>query len=229
VHLFRRDTPLLSHHAGGLSVLPVVVLSLSAGLLLPLVGYVLWPSWPSAAAPDVPSIPIVVGSETFNVPPAAIRTSVQRHAGRQDRIDLTFQWPSLNPPDPAAKLVGDRLFVTIAVAQSLPPSDRLSVIYPRYAAGEAARRPDGLLEYAFRDGTPYQGEDLLADAAAPQRFAARCSRRTGPRTPGMCLHDRRIGDVDVSVRFPRDWLDQWRSVADGIDRLVDRLTSHGPK
>jgi hypothetical protein len=226
VQLFRRDhrSDTLPRRSGGRLALPVIGLSLSAGLLLALVGYVLWPDWPSSGAADAPSLPIVVAGETFNIPPAAIRTPVQRHAGRQERLDLAFQWPSLSPPDPAARLIGDRLFVTIAVAASLPPSERLTVIYPRYTAGEPVHRPDGLTEYGFRDGTPYQGEDLVVDAATPQRFSARCSRRTGPRTPGICLHDRRIGDVDLSVRFPRDWLDQWRGVADGIDRLVERLT-----
>jgi hypothetical protein len=226
VQLFRRDIRrhALPRRSGARLALPLVALSLSACLLLALVGYVLWPSWPSSTALDAPSLPIVVGSETFNVPPAAIRTPVQRRAGRQERLDLAFQWPSLSPPDPAAKLIGDRLFVTVAVAASLPPAERLAVIYPRYTSGEPVRRPDGLAEYGFRDGTPYQGEDLIVDPAAPQRFSARCSRRTGPRTPGTCLHDRRIGDVDVSVRFPRDWLDQWRVVADSIDRLIESLT-----
>jgi hypothetical protein len=36
----------------------------------------------------------------------------------------------------------------------------------------------------------------------------------------MCLHERRIGGADVTVRFPRAWLDDWWSVADGIDRLI---------
>ena len=36
----------------------------------------------------------------------------------------------------------------------------------------------------------------------------------------MCLHERRIGGVDVTVRFPRDWLADWRTVSDGIERLI---------
>ena len=36
----------------------------------------------------------------------------------------------------------------------------------------------------------------------------------------MCLHERRIGGADITVRFPRDWLDDWAAVADGIDRLI---------
>lgn len=197
----------------------------SACLLLGLVAYMLWPRWPTPAAVDAPSLPIVVAGEVFNVPPAAVRTPVQRHAGQQERIDLAFQWPSLAPPAPADKPAGDRLFVTIAAAAGIPPSERVTGIYPRYyTAGEATTRSDGLAEYSFRDGTPYQGEDLVVDAQAPHHFSARCSRRTGPRTPGICLLDRRIGGADLSVRFPRDWLEQWRAVAEAVDRLVEMLT-----
>jgi hypothetical protein len=203
-------------------VLSLIILFMLAILVLAGVAYVLWPRWPAPpVAIDAPTLPIVVANEIFNVPPAAIRIAVQRHAGTQERIDLAFQWPSLAPPDPAVKLIGDRLFVTIARASvMLPPNERVSTIYPRYMASEPAKGPDGLAEYAFRDGTPYQGEDLIVDAAAPERFAVRCSRRTGPRTPGMCLLDRRIGAADLTVRFPRDWLDQWREVTTGIDRLI---------
>src|SRR5882762_10368666 len=39
----------------------------------------------------------------FNLPPAAIRVPVQRRPGTQERVDLAFLWPSLEPPDPNAK------------------------------------------------------------------------------------------------------------------------------
>jgi hypothetical protein len=37
------------------------------------------------------------------------------------------------------------------------------------------------------------------------------------------LLERRIGNADVTLRFPRDWLSDWKSVAAGIDRLMARL------
>jgi hypothetical protein len=40
---------------------------------------------------------------------------------------------------------------------------------------------------------------------------------------GNCLLERRIGDADVTIRFPRDWLSDWQSVARGIDQLMTRL------
>jgi hypothetical protein len=56
----------------------------------------------------------------------------------------------------------------------------------------------------------------------------RCSRGAAGPTPGICLYEQRIATADVVVRFPRDWLDDWRTVAGTIDRLVARLRpAHG--
>lgn len=225
----RQTGPSGRRNSGALLVLPLILLFVLGFLALAYVAYVLWPRWPAAAvAPDAPALPIVVAGAAFNIPPAAIRVPVQRHAGTQERVDLAFQWPSLTPPDPQARLTGDRLFVTIAAAGgTLAPTDRLKVIYPRYAAPDPQPAPEGLASYAFRDGTPYQGEDLLVDAAAPVKFAVRCTRERGPQTPGTCLYDRRIDEAEITVRFPRRWLDQWRTLAAGIDRLLAALHPGG--
>jgi hypothetical protein len=118
----------------------------------------------------------------------------------------------------------ERLFVTIAVARdSLPPTERVKTIYPRYTKPGPAAGSDGLAVVAFRQGTPYQGEDLIYDATAPEAFLVRCTRNGAGHTPGMCLYVRRIGEADVTVRFLRDWLEDWRAVVDNIDRLITSL------
>lgn len=198
----------------------------SAALVCAPMAYMLWPA-PRAISPDAPSLPITVGGMAFNVPPAAIRFKVQRRPGSQVRIDLSFVWPSLGPPDLSIKPlptdkpdVSDRLFVTIAANDStLSPAERLKVIYPRYADAAPVVGADGLSLQGFREGSPYQGEDLIYEATAPERFLLRCTRQIAA-TPAMCLHERRIGGADLTVRFPRAWLEDWRSVADGIDRLI---------
>jgi hypothetical protein len=203
--------------------------------------YVLWPRWPRPAIdPHAPALPVIVAGVTFNVPPAAIRTRVQRHPGTHDRIDLSFLWPSLAPPDASAKktsapvqgdlpatTASDRIFVTIAAGgSSVPPAERVLAIYPRYTAAETSPGPGGLTLLAFRDGTPYQGEDLIYDGEAPG-FLVRCTRSAGP-TPGTCLYERWIETVKLVIRFPRDWLTDWRNVADNIDRLIASLRpTHG--
>jgi hypothetical protein len=197
-----------------------------------LVAIMLWPRWPGAAVvPDAPALPITVGGVLFNVPPAAIRVPVQRHSGATERLDLAFLWPSLQPPDPSPKLAPtettppiDRLFITIEPqAPGLPPSERVRMIYPRYLAETQFDGPDGLKVIPFKEGTPYQNEDLFFDPATQPGFVARCSRPGAAGTPGMCLYERRIESADVTVRFPSEWLTGWRAVNDGIAKLIGTL------
>jgi hypothetical protein len=197
------------------------------------VAWMLWPG-PAVIAPDAPSLPITIGSMTFNVPPAAIRFRMQRRPGAQARIDMAFLWPSLAPPDASVKPqptdtpdVTDRLFVTIAASDNaLAPLERLKTIYPRYLDAAPIVGGDGLSQQSFRDGTAYQGEDLMQDTVQPERFLLRCTRQAGP-TPAMCLHERRIGNADVTVRFPRVWLSDWRAVAAGLDKLIGSFKPSG--
>jgi hypothetical protein len=195
------------------------------------VTYVLWPRWPDApVALNAPSLPIVVSGTTFNIEPAAIRESIERRPGVQSRVDLAYLWPSLMPPDPAVKpTVGapvdpnKRLFVTIAAGDlTLPIAERVQEIYPRYMMPEPKAGPDGLTLREFRDGTPYQDEELVFESNAPEHFLARCSRK-GVVNSGTCLLERRVGRADVTLRFPRDWLADWKSVAGSADRLLARL------
>jgi hypothetical protein len=179
---------------------------------------------------DAPSLPIVVSGTAFNVEPAAIRMRVQRRPGAHERVDLSYLWPSLVPPDPALKsTVGvpvdpnERLFVTIASGETtLPLMERVQSIYPRYLVPEPVAGPPGLTFRAFRDDTPYQGEDLVFDSNTPEHFLARCSRK-GVINSGVCLVERRVGNADVTLRFPREWLANWQDVASSVDKLIARL------
>jgi hypothetical protein len=195
------------------------------------VAYVLWPRWPEAPVSlNAPSLPIIVAGTFFNIEPAAIRQSIQRKAGTQGRVDLAYLWPSLVPPDPARKpTVGDpvdpneQLFVTIQAADgTLPLMERVKTIYPRYLVAEPVAGPEGLTVRGFRKDTPYRDEELVFEQAAPEHFLARCAHK-GVINSGSCLLERRIGNADITVRFPRDWLGDWQNVASGIDRLIARL------
>jgi hypothetical protein len=222
---------------GGLLLPPILLLIALMLAAMAYVVYVLWPRWPGApVALDAPEIPITVAGVAFNVPPAAIRMPVQRRPGAHERIDLAFMWPSLKPADtakPAAPqaspagtlLTLDRIFMTIAGAgDAMEPGERVRTIYPRYAAAEPVSGPTGLAVLAFREGTPYQGEDLIYDATTPESFLVRCTRNGAGATPGTCLYERRVEDAaDIVVRFPRDWLEDWQLLAENIDRLIAGL------
>jgi hypothetical protein len=224
----RRARPVLT--------LPFLGLVLLAAAAAGIVSYLLLPTWPSTPVGlDAPAIPVTVGGVLFNVPPAAIRVPLQHRPGAQDRVDLAFLWPSLQPPDPAARPAPaeqappiDRIFITIEPqSTAVAPNDRVRTIYPRYLAETQFDGPDGLKVIAFKEGTPYRGEDLYFDPAAQPGFVVRCSRPGKANTPGMCLYDRRIEQADVTVRFPIDWLANWRGVNDAIATLLGQLRPGG--
>jgi hypothetical protein len=205
-----------------------------AASAIALVAYLLWPTWGADVSSTPARLPVSVGATLFNVPTAAIRMKIQRHSGPQERIDLAFIYPSLEPPD-APKHVSadevieeavqpiDRIFLSIAAHHdTLAPDTRVRTIYPRYLAQASTPGEDGLTMRAFREGTPYGGEDLFF--ANTPSLTARCTRDGS--TPGMCLSERRIDGADLTFRFPRSWLSQWRDVANAIDRLTVQL--HGP-
>jgi len=207
------------------------VACLAAGYIV----YALWPRWPGAPVSlEAPSLPIVVAGQMFNIEPAAIRRAVQRKPGTQERIDLAYLWPTLVPAELAAKIdtkdgnltpanPNERIFLTIANGRDeMPAPELIKTIYPRYLAQAANAPAEGLTMRPFRDGTPYQGEDLIFADSAPDDFTARCTR-SGVGNVGMCLLQRRIGDADITVRFPRDWLTDWKKVLYGIDRVLTRL------
>jgi hypothetical protein len=224
-----------------LAIAIVVVLMAAAGTF---VSYILWPTWPkSGMALDAPAIPVTVAGALFNVPPAALRAAVQRHPGAHERIDLVFLWPSLAPPtadgqagaktsipddgDAAPVRTDDRVFATIAgLGAVLPPMVRLRTIYPRYIEAQAAAGPDGLAIVPFRAGTPYEGEDLVYLAEKPEEFFALCSRPLRA-LPGTCIQERSVDAAEITLRFSREWLRDWRNTAAGFDRLVAQLHAPG--
>ncbi len=226
----------------GVFTLPFACLVLLVAAAAVFVSDVLWPTWPSRPTSlDAPAIPITVAGVLFDVPPAAIREAVQRHAGQQERVDLAFEWPSLEPPRPgdkpaanialtadnaaAAEPENERLFVTIAgLGAELPPLERLRSIYPRYVESQASAGPDGLAILPFRPGTPYAGEDLVYFGGNPEQFFARCTR-PDHAVPGTCIAERLLGAAEITFRFPRDWFGDWRTLAGGFDRLVAQLHS----
>jgi hypothetical protein len=196
---------------------------------LALVGWLLWPTWEPDKSIEPARLPVSVGGTLFNLPTAAVRRKVQRHSGPQERVDLSFAYPSLEARDtakpaaaePAEEAVPpiDLIFLSISAHQdTLAPDIRLRSIYPRYL-DQAVTGDDGLTTRPFRNGTPYSGEDLLV--AVTPSIVARCTRDAA--TPGMCLSERRIDRADLTFRFPRSWMAQWREVATAMDRLTAQI------
>src|ERR1700712_2901976 len=205
-----------------------------------LVAYLLWPTWGAGAAGSPDRLPVSVGTTLFNVPTSAIRRKIQRHSGPQERVDLSFVFPSLEAPESprhvsadmveeSAQQPIDRIFLSISAHHdTLAPDTRVRTIYPRYLEQASTPVDDALTMRAFRDGSLYATEELFVVGApslnAPS-LSARCTR--DDVTPGMCLSERRVDGADLTFRFPRSWLSQWRDVADAMNRLTAQL--QGPK
>lgn len=216
-------------------LLPIALASVIAAGAITAVAYLLWPTWGTVGTDGPERLPISVGGTLFNVPTAAIRMKIQRHSGLQERIDLAFSYPSLEPPGPQKHVSADEvveemtqpidlIFLSIAAHNNaMSPETRLSTIYPHYLEQASTPGQDGLTLRAFRTDTPYAGEDLYY--ANTPALAARCTRDAS--TPGMCLSERRIEGADLTFRFPRNWLAQWQDVAASMDRLTAQL--HGGK
>jgi hypothetical protein len=224
-------TPVLLRRSRWPTIVLVAASCVVGAGALTTVGYLLWPTW-RAITPDDPSrLPITVGSALFNVPAKAVRMRMQRRAGPQERIDLAFEYPSLLPPEPQAHVSADsvegkpiaanRIFLSIATeAGVVTPTERVRTIYPRYVEAQADTQ-DGLTGRAFRDNSPYRGEDLfMSDKPA---FVTRCTRDA--MTPGMCLSERRVDGAHLTFRFPRVWLSDWRNVTASMDKLVEQMQS----
>src|SRR5205807_1929384 len=96
---------------------------------------------------------------------------------------------------------------------------------PITVAGELFNVPPAAIRLApqHHAGPPYQGEDHYLVATAPDRFITRCTRPGAGGTPGMCLFEQRIGSASVTVRFPREWLSDWRGLARAIEQLIASL------
>jgi hypothetical protein len=214
-------------------LVPVLVGTALAFGAIALIGYLLWPTWQSARAGDPDRIPVSVGGALFNVDSHAFRRKVQKHSGPQERVDLSYLYPSLQATDvprhvsveafDEAPQPIDRIFLSISAHHdAMSPETRLRTIYPRYSDQVMAPQ-DGLTTRPFRDATPYSNEDLfVGDGPA---LVARCTR--DGKTPGMCLSERRIQGADLSFRFPRAWLAQWREVGEAMDTLTRQLA--GPR
>ncbi len=211
-------------------VVPVLLSVVIGAAAVSAVSYLLWPTWTSNGASDPSRLPISVGGTIFNVPTESVGMKVQRHTGAQDRVDLSFAYPSLEAGEPAKRVSAetveetepsiDVIFLSIAAhGEALDPDERARTIYPRYLAAGTSRTDDGLTSQAFRDNSPYANEDL--SIAASPALLARCTH--DGETPGMCLSERRLDGADLTFRFPRSWLSDWRGVAAAMDRIVAQI------
>src|SRR5579875_1288867 len=157
------------------------------------IAYVLWPRWPDA--PMVGDVPSL---------PIVI-------AGTTFNIEPA----AIRVPMQRRAGTQERVDLDYLWPSLVPPDPRAK---PTGAA--AGKINDRLFVTIASAGATLSLEERLRDIYP--RFLARCTRH-GIANQGTCLMERRIGGANVTFRFPRDWLGDWRALAAGIDRLLARL------
>jgi hypothetical protein len=184
-------------------------------------------SFPSLAVPEAPKHLSADNAEDAIQPIDRIFLSIAAHHDEQapeTRVRTIYPRYLDQTSIPSTSIPGTSIPSTSTPSTSTPSTSTPSTSTPSTSTpSTSASSQDGLTVRAFRQGTPYGGEDLIS-AAAPS-LTARCSRDAA--TPGMCLSERRIGGADLTFRFPRNWLAQWRDVTEAMDRLTLQL--HGAK
>ncbi|HEX7561941.1 MAG TPA: hypothetical protein VF396_01585, partial [Bradyrhizobium sp.] len=100
-------------------MVPIMLAGIVTAGAIALVAYLLWPTWGAQASSNPARLPVSIGGTLFNVPTVAVRMKIQRHSGPQERIDLFFNFPSLEPPDAPRHLSAD------AVEGAVQPIDRI--------------------------------------------------------------------------------------------------------
>ena len=98
-------------HRGHL--VPILFAGAIAAGAIGLVAFLLWPTWEAEVSSGPERLPVSIGGTLFNVPAAAIRMNIQRHSGPQERVDLSFSFPSLEPPEPPKHVSAGNLEVTV--------------------------------------------------------------------------------------------------------------------
>jgi len=175
------------------------------------------------------AIPVTVGRVTFIIPRRYLEPASR---GGRDRVDLVAALPDMrgftetdaqlfaaNAPDsPLVHLLirGDR--------NAPDMKDRLRRIYVPYVTNpQGEKSPFGLTHYSFKLGSGYGGDDLYAGPAEDLLFLCERPAQDVP-SPNCLAIDRSLAPgVNLSYRFKRSQLSNWRAIEDGVGRLVAKF------
>src|ERR1700730_17124655 len=100
-------------------MIPIVLGGAVTAGAIALIAYLLWPTWGPDVSSDPARLPVSIGATVFNVPTAAVRMKIQRHSGPQERVDLSFSFPSLEAPEAQKRVSASN------VEEAVQPIDRI--------------------------------------------------------------------------------------------------------
>lgn len=224
----------IHQHSGWLIplVFGVAILLLS-GLFL---GWYLRPGPRTPATPTGQSniVKLTIRGTAFAIPANYIQSPAARAGGDQPGLVLAALFPSLRGySDSEAKLfqenTPDSPVIRInlrADASNLDAAARLQRVYKPYVTtAEGAKGPFELTQYAFRQNSGYERNDLLVGRNGDRLVLLLCERAAGDLSSPNCLAtDQPLTHrLSFSYRFKRAYLARWREIDSGVGGLVRKF------
>jgi hypothetical protein len=186
---------------------------------------------------DATPVALSVRGMTLSVPANYLDSAEARNGGEQDVLQLSAILPDMrgysqenarlfsgNAPDsPLVRLLfkADEL--------NLDAAARLERIYRPYIQDMTGSPADfGLTQYAFRSDSGYARQDMFAGTEDGRLVLFLCER-TAPDlpSPNCFATDRPVArNLSFSYRFKRAYLGRWRTIARGVDTLVERFRAN---
>ncbi len=182
----------------------------------------------SSASGEVEAI---IGNTRFLIPENYTRYPSQRGGGRIAAVDMHALLPGLEPysserQDSFADNSAASDVIYFSLSESAAPLNstrRLKDIYSKYLeTTEPAEGPDGLQLFPFRADSGYADQDLLVGKDAEERMVLLlCERQTPLIESPNCSRSLLLGpDLELSYRYKRNHLDDWREIDGAVAELV---------
>lgn len=160
-----------------------------------------------------------IGGVQFQIPGNMFRYRAQRKKNDPERVDLFFQWPSMEGYTKFNAHIFEEgnaqnlIFMSISMqTDGMAPEDRLKSIYKRFF-GAPTYAPLGLVGKRFLDGSGYDGEDLFYQDGVEKPFIARCLREDAGDSMPMCLREVKVGPkTHIVYAFRRAYLKEWETM-----------------
>ncbi|HKD48846.1 MAG TPA: hypothetical protein VKB67_14255 [Rhizomicrobium sp.] len=175
------------------------------------------------------AIPVTVGRQTFIIPRRYLEPGTR---GGGDRVDLVAALPDMrgfteNDAELFAANAPDSPVVHLLIRgnRNAPDTnDRFQRIYLPYVTNpQGEKSAYGLTYYSFKPGSGYGGDDLYAGPTKDLLFLCERPAQDVP-SPNCLTIDRSLAPgVNLSYRFKRSQLPNWRAIEDGVRRLIAKF------
>lgn len=167
-----------------------------------------------------PVVEMRVGPEWVAIEPEYRGPAVHEVSREVGMARLRVVWPSLRPAPPGG--FADT-HITIGPADAAHDPEAQFAKLARFLGPGAWSNPGGLVVRSFKPGTPFEGDELYMSIPDGKAFFARCVGQVRPGQPDEgCWTTLKHGAFDIHLRFPREALTEWRTLADGVRALVDQ-------